>query len=70
MYTFLEKLQAFFPTDILFLVMSATLPPLALCNVQLKLAIDPDPSFYLNLGNDSPNISWSVQRISPQPMTL
>jgi superfamily II DNA/RNA helicase len=64
MYAFLEKLRAFFPTDIPFLTTSATLPPLALREVWSKLAIDPDTTFYLNLGNDRPNISWSVQQIN------
>src|ERR1700729_2153442 len=38
MYAFLEKLWVFFPTDILFLATSATLPSLALREVQSKLA--------------------------------
>ena len=64
MYAFLEKLRAFFPPNIPFLATSATLPPLALREVRSKLAIDPDTSFYLNLGNDRPNIAWSVQQIN------
>ena len=63
-YALLEKLRAFFPPNIPFLATSATLPPLALREVRSKLAIDPDTSFYLNLGNDRPNISMSVQQIN------
>ena len=29
-----------------------------------KLVIDPDTSFYLNLGNDRPNITMSIQQIN------
>jgi superfamily II DNA/RNA helicase len=64
MYALLEKLQVFFPPNIPFLATSATLPPLALHKVQSKLAIDPDTSFFLNLGNDHPNIAWSVEQIN------
>jgi bloom syndrome protein len=64
MYAFLEKLRAFFPPHIPFLTTSATLPPLALREVRSKLAIDADTSFYLNLGNDRPNIAMSVQQIN------
>jgi hypothetical protein len=64
MYGFPEKLQAFFPLNIPFLTTSTTLPPLALCKVWLKLTIEPDTSFYLNLGNNHPNIVWSMQQIN------
>lgn len=64
MYALLEKLRAFFPSSIPFLATSATLPPSALREVRSKLAIDAETSFYLNLGNDRPNISMSVQEIN------
>ena len=64
LYALLEKLRAFFPPNVPFLATSATLPPLALRDVCSKLAIDPDPSFYLNLGNDRPNVAMSVQQIN------
>ena len=64
MYALLKKLRAFFPPNIPVLTTSATLPPLALREVRSKLAIDPDTSFYLNLSNDRPNITMSVQRIN------
>jgi bloom syndrome protein len=63
MYAFLEKLRAFFPQNIPFLATSATLAPEPLREVRTKLAIDPEASFYLNLGNDRPNIAMSVQQI-------
>src|ERR1700683_554763 len=63
-YALLEKLRAFFPPHIPFLATSATLPPLALREVRSKLAIDTDTSFYLNFGNDRPNITMSVQQIN------
>jgi hypothetical protein len=37
---------------------------LALREVRSKLAIDTDTSFYLNFGNDRPNITMSVQQIN------
>ena len=64
LYALLEKLQAFFPPNVPFLATSATLPPLALRDVHSKLAIDPDTSFYLNLGNDRPNMAMFVQQIN------
>lgn len=64
MYAFLEKLRAFFPPDIPILATSATLTPLVLQEVRSKLAIDADTSFYLNLGNDRPNIAMFVQQIN------
>lgn len=63
-YALLEKLRAFFPSHIPFLATSATLQPLALREVRSKLAIDADTSFYMNLGNDRPNVALSVQQIN------
>lgn len=63
MYAFLEKLRALFPPNTPFLATSATLAPQPLREVRTKLAIDPEMSFYLNLGNDRPNIAMSVQQI-------
>jgi superfamily II DNA helicase RecQ len=64
LYALLEKLRSFFPPNVPFLATSATLPPLALRDVRSKLAIDSDTSFYLNLGNDRPNVAMSVQQIN------
>jgi hypothetical protein len=46
--------------NIPFLVTSATLPPTALEEVCQKLHIDIEESFFLNMGNDWPNITSSV----------
>src|ERR1700683_311805 len=63
-YALLEKLRALLPPNIPFLVTSATLPPLVLREVRSKLAIDAASSFYINLGNDRPNIAMCVQEIN------
>jgi superfamily II DNA helicase RecQ len=63
-YALLEKLRALLPPNIPFLATSATLPPLALHEVRSKLAIDAASSFYINLGNDRPNIAMCVQEIN------
>jgi superfamily II DNA helicase RecQ len=64
MYACLDKLRAFFPPHIPCLATSATLPPLALREVRSKLAIDPDTAFFVNLGNDRPNIAMFAQEIN------
>jgi len=58
-YAELEKLRAFFP-HIPFLATSATLSPSVLLEVRMKLRIDTETSFHINLGNDCPNIAASV----------
>lgn len=63
-YALLEKLRALLPPNIPFLATSATLPPSALREVRSKLAIDAASSFYINLGNDRPNIAMCVQEIN------
>src|SRR5882762_4741478 len=52
----------FFPLNIPFLTTLATLAPLVLRKVHLKLAIDTASSFYINLGNDCPNIAMCNSR--------
>ena len=64
LYACLDRLRAFFPPNIPFLATSATLPPLALREVHSKLSIDPEISFFVNLGNDRPNIAMFVQEIN------
>jgi bloom syndrome protein len=59
-YSEIQKLRAFFPPSIPFYATTATLTPPALQEVHTQLAIDPEKSFYLNLGNDRPNIAYSV----------
>ena len=54
------KLRAFFPAHIPILATSATLTDSALREVRTQLSIDMDDSFFLNLGNDCPNVLYSV----------
>ena len=60
-YRKLDPLQAFVPMGVPILATSATLPPSALSDVTQKLIINLEKSFFLNLKNDRPNISWSVK---------
>ena len=62
-YSELNKLRAFFPPHIPFYSTSATLPNDALQEVCASLGIDTESSFFLNLGNDRPNISYEVHRM-------
>jgi superfamily II DNA helicase RecQ len=59
-YGRLDKLCSFIPLKIPLLATSATLPPPALDEVCQKLHIDIVKSFFLNMGNDRPNITSSV----------
>ena len=63
-YSELSKLRSFFPSHIPILATSATLNPAALQEVRSQLAIDADKCFFLNLGNNHPNISYSVLPIN------
>ncbi|KAH6866275.1 P-loop containing nucleoside triphosphate hydrolase protein [Coprinopsis sp. MPI-PUGE-AT-0042] len=56
--------QAFFPVSTPFLVTSATLTPATIRDIQGQLNIDIDEGYFLNLGNDRPNITMSTQTIS------
>ncbi|GLB46004.1 putative P-loop containing nucleoside triphosphate hydrolase protein [Lyophyllum shimeji] len=60
-YSVLSKLRSLFPPTIPFLATSATLPPAVLREVRSSLAIDSDTCFFINLGNDRPNIAYSAQ---------
>ncbi|KAF9471354.1 P-loop containing nucleoside triphosphate hydrolase protein [Pholiota conissans] len=51
-YSELGKLRAFFPPDVPVLTASATTTPLTLRDIRTTLGIDPQTSFFLNLGND------------------
>ncbi|KII86510.1 hypothetical protein PLICRDRAFT_114420, partial [Plicaturopsis crispa FD-325 SS-3] len=62
-YSLVEKFRAFVPTHIPFLATSATLPSAALTETCMKLNIDLPKSFFLNLGNDRPNLTPTVIRI-------
>jgi superfamily II DNA helicase RecQ len=59
-YGEIGKLRAFFPPHIPILATSATLTASALQEVRSQLSIDADDCFFLNLGNDRPNIAYSV----------
>jgi len=59
-YHDIGKLRAFFPSHIPILATSATLTESSLQTVRTQLDIDADECFYLNLGNDRPNVSYSV----------
>lgn len=59
-YSELGRLRAFFPPNIPFFGTSATLNPSALQDLRGQLSIDPESSFFLNLGNDRHNIAYSV----------
>ncbi|KAJ3544609.1 hypothetical protein NMY22_g2725 [Coprinellus aureogranulatus] len=62
-YSQLDRLKPFFPTHIPFLAVSATLNPAALRDVQNSLGFELDDAFFLNRGNDRPNITMSVQHV-------
>jgi superfamily II DNA helicase RecQ len=63
-YGEIGKLRAFFPPHIPILATSATLTPSSLAEVRSQLGIDAQDSFYLNLGNDRPNIAYSTHPIN------
>ncbi|KAH9915001.1 P-loop containing nucleoside triphosphate hydrolase protein, partial [Fomitopsis serialis] len=56
-YGELGRLRALVPVGIPFLVTSATLPPLVLSDIQTKLGFSTRSTFFVNLGNDRPNIT-------------
>ncbi|KAF9472847.1 P-loop containing nucleoside triphosphate hydrolase protein [Pholiota conissans] len=63
-YNELAKLRAFFPLRIPVLATTATTNSQCLREICSCLGIDHTTSSYLNLGNDSPNISYHVHYIS------
>lgn len=63
-YANLHKLRSFFPTHVPFLVTSATLPPSVIRDLQQNLNFDIDDTFFINLGNDRPNIHMSTATVS------
>ena len=62
-YTKIEKIHALLPLGIPFLTTSATLAPPALHDINSKLHIDINTLYFINLGNDRPNISTEVHEI-------
>lgn len=65
-YDKLANLRSYISVDIPFLATSATLAPTALQQVRENLQIHPTKSFFVNLGNDRPNITPSVTKIKSQ----
>jgi superfamily II DNA helicase RecQ len=63
-YSELGKLRVFFPPDIPVLATTATTTQNTLRDIRCTLGIDLQTSFFLNLGNDHPNISLHVHRIN------
>ena len=63
-YSKIGKLCAFFPPHIPILATLATLTPSALQEVHSQLSIDINDCFFLNCGNDHPNIAYSVLPIN------
>ena len=55
-FTSLETLRSFAPRGVPVVATSATMAPPTLEDVRSTLAINPEKSFHLNLGNDRPNI--------------
>ncbi|EPS93212.1 hypothetical protein FOMPIDRAFT_1056168 [Fomitopsis schrenkii] len=60
----LSRLRALVPTGVPFLAASATLPPLALADIQRKLAFHSHSTYLVNLGNDRANITPIVVQMS------
>ena len=70
-YGVLDQLRSFVPLGIPILAASATLNPKALSEVILSLKIDFNKSFYLNRGNDRPNITpWTLTISLDQTLLL
>ncbi|KAJ7114322.1 P-loop containing nucleoside triphosphate hydrolase protein [Mycena epipterygia] len=63
-YAMLHRLRAILPVGNPILAASATLSPSALTEVCSGLNLDFDRSFFLNLGNDRPNITPSIVRMN------
>ncbi|KAJ6481357.1 P-loop containing nucleoside triphosphate hydrolase protein [Mycena vulgaris] len=59
-YSMLNSPRTLLPVGRPVLATSATLNPEALRDICSNLNVDPDESFYLNLGNDRPNITPSI----------
>ncbi|KAH7917095.1 P-loop containing nucleoside triphosphate hydrolase protein [Leucogyrophana mollusca] len=62
-YNKLDQLRSLVPLGVPIYVTSATMTPTVLAEVREKLQISPETSFYLNLGNDRPNITQEARII-------
>lgn len=60
-YSELAVIRALLPIRVAVHITSATLPPPALAQACKTVDIELEQSFYLNLGNDRPNIYWEVR---------
>ncbi|KAJ7222321.1 P-loop containing nucleoside triphosphate hydrolase protein [Mycena pura] len=81
-YSMLDSLRTLLPVGTPVLATSATLNPQALRDICSSLNVDLDESFYINLGNDRPNITPSIvlmnsakdydalNTVLPDPFTL
>lgn len=65
-YGNLATLRSFVPLGVPVLATTATLSPAGLETVSKVLDINLNRAFVLNLGNDRPNITYSVQQMSNQ----
>lgn len=63
-YAELKELRAYVPPEVPIAGCSATICPGAMSEIEASLLIDPLKTFYLNLGNDRPNIKIMVQTIN------
>ena len=62
-YSLLGQLRAFVPIGIPILATSATMTPKARDTIAKVLDMDLEESFYLNLGNDRPNITYRTMHV-------
>ncbi|KAL1754058.1 P-loop containing nucleoside triphosphate hydrolase protein [Schizophyllum commune] len=62
-YNHLGKLRSLYPHNVPFLATSATLPPTTLDKVCTDLQIELSDAFFVNLGNDRPNITTHVHEV-------
>lgn len=62
-YSRLGTLRALVPSQVPFLVTSATLPPLVLAQVRTTVHIQTSTSYHVNVGIDRPNIAWECRRM-------
>lgn len=69
-YAELRRLRALVPHGVPFLAASATMPPGVLFDIKQKLSFGLDSTFFVNLGNDRPNITPLVARMTGGPADL
>lgn len=63
-YAELDTVRAFIEIHVAVHLASATMPPIVLAQARRTMHIHAENSFHLNLGNDRPNITWEVHRMS------